>query len=328
MADQRPPTSSSRPLATLDGTVKKLEDSVDGVLKDLENSGNPLAKAVRTGLVRKNQLLQTAIRSHGETETRIFDLPTGYQYAQQKGIQVGVQPNADYDGEEGGLLPADMILGSESRTNRMNIGALLERTSTLLPFGYAPLFTVAHNWHKALHALLGDVTDDLVALPFPACWFYFPYLEGLNHAVVSQDPDTREITVHSANSAIPLLSQEGGADYTVFKQHVLCACVAMEMGLANQGSVDVIDMGLPPSIIRTARAEYKVLPIKMAKGSKKPHNINTGRKGHPLHVRRSHWKVVKGVRKRIKWYFAGNIELGVIIKDYTVFTDLSEGKQS
>ena len=46
------------------------------------------------------------------------------------------------------------------------------------------------------------------------------------------------------------------------------------------------------------------------------HNINTGRTAQRWHLRRSHWKMVKGVRKRIKWYAAGNIELGMVIKDY------------
>jgi hypothetical protein len=77
------------------------------------------------------------------------------------------------------------------------------------------------------------------------------------------------------------------------------------------------DLKIPSVHSGEYRQIYKILAIK--KKSKAPdHNVNTGKTAQRFHIRRSHWKMVKGVRKRIKWYCAGNIELGIIIKDYVI----------
>ncbi len=196
---------------------------------------------------------------------------------------------------------------SESRfMSPLAIDEYLKRKEQLLP-----TFTVAHDWFKPLDNVLGAVKDDLVTLPFPECKFVLDYIEGKPHAIIRQHPDTHAIDVTSVSDEAIISSED-------FKRHVVCTCVAMEMKLAGQASEVKADLGKASLLYHTASNIYKILPVKLVKKESKPHNINTGALAMRFHVRRSHWKTVKGERRRIKWYFAGNIELGIVIKDYII----------
>lgn len=89
------------------------------------------------------------------------------------------------------------------------------------------------------------------------------------------------------------------------------------MELAGKSGEINKDLGMSSKSFGRYREEYKILPI-TKKSKPGSHNINTGKTKQRLHVKRSHWRTYKGERRRIKWFFAGDIELGIIVKDYII----------
>ncbi len=181
-----------------------------------------------------------------------------------------------------------------------------------------PTFAVEHNWFKVLEKHLGVIDDHQIVLPFAQCIFKLNYLPGTPYGIIRQHPETNVIDVVSFSTNPGMTFEDFKDPHDAFKRHVVCTCVAMEMGLAGKTSEIDADLGKDSVADRDPVNSYKVLPIKLTKSEPKPHNVNTGASAQRFHIRRSHWKTVKGERRRIKWYFAGNIELGIIIKDYII----------
>lgn len=201
--------------------------------------------------------------------------------------------NRDFDGDATNLLRDE-----EYRTRRLMA---------------ATKFSIEHNWYEVLSASTNEIKDEEVTLPYEQLFVRIPYLgQG---ATVMQDQDDHSIIVFGMLDSKYQPIQASGEDYALFKQHVLCALVAMELGLTQTEPASLVDMGLSSTKTGVMTNIFRVVAVRR-KTAAVDHNINTGRTAQRWHLRRSHWKMVKGVRKRIKWYAAGNIELGMVIKDY------------
>lgn len=265
-------------------------------------SNNNLSKAVDKGLIKPNQVFQSMvrgsdpIRAFGETEMRVapmymdmLEKTPGVSRFSNQGMSIN-----DLDDEQ-----LKILKDVEYRLRKEQL---------------VPTFTVHHNWLAALDKFIGEIQDELIVLPFPQCRFVLQYEAEVRAGYVEQDPDTLKITVTAVTNSDGGLSEELS---DVFKRHVAAVCVALEMELAGKIGEVVKDLGKSSVASGVYKEEYKILPI-TKKSTAGSHNINTGKTKQRFHVRRSHWKTVKGVRKRIKWYFAGNIELGIIVKDYAI----------
>lgn len=260
-------------------------------MSNFDASKNQTGKVLRKHIagIRTFKLVRTEpIRSLGEDEARM--LP-GYRYIS--------------DDQSMRLLDTDV--GSD----RLLSDAEYRMRQVML----ATKFTIDHDWYSALEPSVGVVKDDEVTLPYEVMFIRLGYQQM--SAIVTQNQETHEITV--SNFQGDMYSELIVDDETValYKQHVLCALVAMELGLTKSEPASLVDMGLATTRTGVRTDVFKVLAIRPSHSSGS-HNINTGRKGLRWHLRRSHWKMVKGVRKRIKWYAAGNIELGIIVKDYVL----------
>ena len=239
-------------------------------------------------------------RSMGESEARIIPTMSDNPLAAARGqLPVGVSVRdllvIERDGDE--------LNSTEYYTRRLQL------STTLI---------IEHNWHEALHKAISDVKDSEVALPFELCHVKLAYLgDGTIIGFVTQDPETHQITVQSVGVGESLLQTPLPEVADEFKKHLLYALIAMELGLTKNEPASLTDLGL--SSVKTGPMSniFKVVAIRRQKAAD-DHNVNTGRMGQRWHLRRSHWKMVKGVRKRIKWYAAGNIDLGIIVKDYTL----------
>ncbi len=253
---------------------------------------NNLTDAVKNGLIHPDQLEQSL-------------LGRGHRKVHIAGTRVGHVVKRPL------VLPVD----SEGRLLDTTTDSLLKDTEYMRRRQQLfPIFTVVHNWLAVLDKQVGEVKDDMIALPMPQCRFEFLYENEVHTGQVMQDEETQEIFVWNITDINdnPVVGRNDE-----FKRHVVCACIALEMELAGKTGEVVKDLKTASNNSGNYRQTYKILAIK--KKSKAPdHNVNTGKTAQRFHIRRSHWKMVKGVRKRIKWYCAGNIELGIIIKDYVI----------
>jgi hypothetical protein len=255
-------------------------------------STNPLINGVKDGLIHPGQLEQSLL-GRGHLKRHIAGTRVGHVIKRPLVLPID---------SEGRLLDttADPLLkDSEYMRRRQQL---------------FPVFTVVHNWMTVLDKQVGEVKDDMITLPMPQCRFEFLYENEVHTGQVMQDEETHEIFVWNITDINdePVTNRNDE-----FKRHVVCACIALEMELAGKTSEVNKDLKIPSVHSGEYRQIYKILAIK--KKSKAPdHNVNTGKTAQRFHIRRSHWKMVKGVRKRIKWYCAGNIELGIIIKDYVI----------
>lgn len=300
-----------------------------------QNDPNKLVQAAQSGLVNTDQLLQSlaargSLTSNPDsTGDAVIPIAAPYLNLLEKTDPKSAMPRKIFNtksfGEtEGRVLsysgdsmfsPKFLATSAMSKAQAELLESVRKemRKEQLLP-----TFSIGHDWFSVLDKHLGTVDDNQIVLPFPKCIFKLDYVEGTPYGIISQHPETNVINVLSFSANPGMTFEEFKDPYEVFKRHVIFACVAMEMGLAGKMSEINADLGKDSVAGRDPVNSYKVLPIKLTKSQPKPHNVNTGASAQRFHVRRSHWKTVKGVRKRIKWYFAGNIELGFIIKDYAV----------
>lgn len=282
-------------------------------------SYNNLSKAMDKGLINPNQILQSMVRgtdpikAFGETEMRVSPL---YLQSLEK------TTDADFDGgyiSHQRHVQAVKALASGVESSHPKLFRQRNTSNRALDMFHGvvaplPLLVVEHNWLAALDKFVGEMQDELIVLPFPECRFVLKYAEHVRVGYAAQDPHTLAITVSAVTNAEGKLVDELSE---VFKRHVAAVCVALEMELAGQTGYIVKDLGKSSVSSGVYKEEYKILPI-TKKGKAGSHNINTGKTKQRLHVKRSHWRTIKGVRTRIKWFFAGDIELGIIVKDYAI----------
>lgn len=258
-------------------------------------SYNNLSKAVDKGLIKPNQVLQSMvrgsdpIRAFGETEMRVVPSYLNQSRFSNQGMSIN-----DLDDEQ-----LNILRDVEYRLRKEQL---------------IPTFTVHHNWLAALDKFIGEIQDELIVLPFPHCRFVLQYEAEVHSGYVEQDPDTLQINVTAVTNSEGKLAEDLSE---VFKRHVAAACVALEMELAGQTGDVAKDLGKSSVSSGVYKEEYKILPI-VKKSKAGSHNINTGKTKQRFHIKRSHWRTIKGVRTRIKWFFAGDIELGIIVKDYAI----------
>lgn len=189
-------------------------------------------------------------------------------------------------------------------------------------------FIVEHDWHGALSKIIKDVTNNEIQIPYPETIFEFSYMETPMRGTVYQDPDTYEIRlgniyVSPAEAEVfevrpwYLANHKEAAE---FLDHVRYTCIALETELSVKEQQPMLSFlkALKPEqrkMLKAPSVTYKILPIRKHEPKEGSVVPVIGSKQR-FHVRRSHWKMVKGERRRIKWYFAGNIELGFVVKDY------------
>lgn len=105
------------------------------------------------------------------------------------------------------------------------------------------------------------------------------------------------------------------------KQEILSeiryVCMAMEAKIATK-TAELIQ-GMAAKMQQTPRDIYRVTVVKPLDIVKRKNA--EPKYHHRFHIRRAHWKGVGAKRKRIGWYFAGDISLGVITKDYDATKD-------
>ena len=189
-------------------------------------------------------------------------------------------------------------------------------------------FIVEHDWHSALSKIIKDVQDNEIQLPYAETIFEFSYMETPMRGTIYQDPNTYEIKL--GNVYISTASAEvfevrpwylaNAKEAAVFLEHVRYTCVALETELSVKQQQPMLDFlkALKPAqrkLLKAPSVTYKILPVRKHEPKEGSVVPVVGSKQR-FHVRRSHWKMVKGERRRIKWYFAGNIELGFVVKDY------------
>lgn len=294
-------------------------------MSNFDASKNQTGKVLRKHIagIRTFKLVRTeSIRSLGEDEARM--LP-GYRYIDDDltmrllDTEFSEDPNNLTKAVNHGSVNVNQVLQSLISRGHGSIASsdqlLSEAEYRMRQVVLATKFTIDHDWYSALEPSVGVVKDDEVTLPYEVMFIRLGYQQM--SAIVTQNQETHEITV--SNFQGDMYSELIVDDETValYKQHVLCALVAMELGLTKSEPASLVDMGLATTRTGVRTDVFKVLAIRPSHSSGS-HNINTGRKGLRWHLRRSHWKMVKGVRKRIKWYAAGNIELGIIVKDYVL----------
>lgn len=287
------------------------------------------------------------IRATGETEGRVtflnggiqvpyegpadplYNLVVPYNYEDMMRSQEEIN-ELNWDGCRRLRTAADSYL-STVRGVTVSGGLVTCEEAEKLLLSHQTEFMVEHDWHTALCKAIPEVKDDEIELPFQRTTFEFTYLETPMRGVVVQDPQTHALTVES------LYLSSGPADLfvvrpwylandrekEVFLEHVRYICVAMEVELAGkeQQVMPAFLKALAPAARRALKAPtitYKIRPLRQPKPNGEFSIPGVSGSKQRFHVRRSHWKVVKGVRRRIKWYFAGNIELGFIIKDYVL----------
>lgn len=271
------------------------------------------------------------IRTLGESEARMIP---GDRYVGDD-IAVRIAPiswmmlekNADFDGNSNGLMNAVNAGTVQSNQVLQSLAArdhglqsdspqsLDDTEYRMRQVMLATKFTIEHDWYAVLEPRVGVVKDEEVALPYEVMFIRLGYQQM--SAIVTQSQETHEITVTNFQGDMYSELNADTEAMALFKQHVLCALVAMELGLTKTEPASLVDMGLATTRTGIRTDVFKVLAIRPSQGPG-DHNINTGRKGQRWHLRRSHWKLVKGERRRIKWYAAGNIELGMVIKDYVL----------
>ena len=171
-----------------------------------------------------------------------------------------------------------------------------------------PFIYIDHNWYGVFSEKVSTIHDEEIVLPFPECIFEIAYLESKPVVRVSQSSDTFEITLET-------LSNTQELDLDLLKQHVLSACLSLELDIMSLPATAKVDMKIADHI-EFRGITYVMLPIRKSSPSKVT-SKNTGTKQR-LHIRRGHWKTIRGIKKRIKWYIAGDITLGMVIKDYKI----------
>lgn len=239
--------------------------------------------------------------------------------------------NADFDGDvtDGFSQITSFISKREQPRNHFGTAstALISSNNAALPlteytrrrelllakYEEKPFFSVQHNWRDALKNNIKEVKDTEIVLPFPSCNFNFLYLDEHSLFNVEQDTDTLSISVMVLRSNTTLTADE----IAMYKEHILYTCLALEIEIADKVLNNPKDLGKESIQTKPKGDVYKVLALQKKK-TKSATNTNTGRHGQRFHIRRSHFKTIKGIKRRIKWYYAGNIELGIIIKDYLI----------
>ncbi|MEG3034010.1 MAG: hypothetical protein RR877_00785 [Aurantimicrobium sp.] len=171
-----------------------------------------------------------------------------------------------------------------------------------------PFIFIDHNWYGVFNEKVSTIHDEEIVLPFPECIFEISYLESKPVVRVSQSSDTFGITLE-------VLSNTHELDLELLKQHILSACLSLELNIMSLPATAKVDMKITENL-EFKGITYVMLPIRKSSPSKVV-SKNTGTKQR-LHIRRGHWKTIRGIKKRIKWYIAGDIKLGMIIKDYKI----------
>lgn len=89
-------------------------------------------------------------------------------------------------------------------------------------------------------------------------------------------------------------------------------CMALEANIAQREPV--VNAKSSVKIPQMVKDIYRIVTVKTLDIPKRKNSEPTYH--HRFHIRRAHWKTIKGERRRIAWYFAGDINLGVVNKDY------------
>lgn len=220
--------------------------------------------------------------------------------------------NADFDGDPfGGWGRSKAVEHLSHRANLLGDEEYAARREQLL-LSHMPTFVVEHDWVKALSQAAPDLTDDEVVLPFDSVNFYFPNLDKPLHGNVSE---AKGKTAEFSPFTVRMPEDTDPDTVSLFMKQVRYALLALELGLVGQVKGELFDLNLPNTVDRFRGDIYKVLPLRVARSESDTPGESAGYHLR-FHLRRSHYRTINGVRKRIKWYAAGRIELGIIIKDY------------
>jgi hypothetical protein len=114
---------------------------------------------------------------------------------------------------------------------------------------------------------------------------------------------------------LDILSDDTELDVAEIKQHILAACLSIELNLVTLPPTAKINLNIKKKL-EFKGISYVLLPVRKTTKTQpqsQSTSKNTGTKQR-LHIRRGHWRTVRGIKKRIKWYIAGDITLGIIIK--------------
>lgn len=220
-----------------------------------------------------------------------------------------------------------------------------------------PSMIVDHDWMAALKPMLKveSITDDLVQLPFPETTFYLNYRDDPLAVIVGQDPNTHKLTVFSVDWTNRRVHQEQGEALTQLaenfskafgeseariplkhivetrrdfrskflssdeleeiKDEIHFICMALEIGVVSKEPTLQTTTGVGKPTEPKGNEYYVLTLRKRTCGIGKVRGQGSRQR---LHVKRSHWRTINGIKKRIKWFLAGDINLGIIVKDYKI----------
>lgn len=193
-------------------------------------------------------------------------------------------------------------------TTRINY-QVVDETTILVDL---PLIFIDFNWHSVFNSKVSELKDEEIVLPFPDCIFKITYLDKQPVIHARQSSETFKIT-------LDILSDDTELDVAEIKQHILAACLSIELNLVTLPPTAKINLNIKKKL-EFKGISYVLLPVRKTTKTQpqsQSTSTNTGTKQR-LHIRRGHWKTIRGIKKRIKWYIAGDITLGIIIKDYKI----------
>ena len=193
-------------------------------------------------------------------------------------------------------------------TTRINY-QVVDETTILVDL---PLIFIDFNWHSVFNSKVSELKDEEIVLPFPDCIFKISYMDKQPVIHARQSSETFKIT-------LDILSDDTELDVAEIKQHILAACLSIELNLVTLPPTAKINLNIKKKL-EFKGISYVLLPVRkttktQSQSQSQSTSTNTGTKQR-LHIRRGHWRTVRGIKKRIKWYIAGDITLGIIIKDY------------
>ncbi len=220
-----------------------------------------------------------------------------------------------------------------------------------------PSVIVDHDWMAALKSMLKveSITDDLIQLPFEETTFYLNYRQEPLAVVIGQDQNTHRLTVYMVDwinrqvrkeqdEALTRLSGEfskafgetearmplkhvygtrhdfrskflSSEELEEIKDEIRFICMAMEIGVVSKEAMSRTTTGVGKPTEPKGNEYYVLTLRKRTCGVGKVRGQGSRQR---LHVKRSHWRTINGVKKRIKWFLAGDINLGIIVKDYKI----------
>lgn len=104
-----------------------------------------------------------------------------------------------------------------------------------------PLIFIDFNWHSVFNSKVSELKDEEIVLPFPDCIFKITYLDKQPVIHARQSSETFKIT-------LDILSDDTELDVAEIKQHILAACLSIELNLVTLPPTAKINLNIKRSL--------------------------------------------------------------------------------